>query len=542
MKAWGIAACTATLGLSQLTLATPASAQAITSRGTEDAKAACEALIKLTPKDTRLTLAALISDGTKVRDIAYPEHCRVTGIIEERVGVNNVKYGTMFELRLPSKWNERYFFQGQGGTGGSVQDAVGLPSPPSEQTALTKGYASVTFDGGHQGGDPTFGLDPKARDDFAFHSMDVAAIVTKELVRDYYKAAPRYSYFSGCSNGGRQGMKFSQAFPHHFDGILAGSATYRLAVSYAATSNEIQQLTAIAPKNADGDPILANALSDGDIKLLSNDILAVCDGKDGVVDGMVSNTNACQFADYDPGRLQCTGAKTDSCLSGDQVRALRNIYGVLRNSKGEALYSPLAWDPAIVDPQWRNWKLGKSQTKATDAIRARFANTSIGYLYLTPPDPDFNAMKFDLDVHPAKLATVAPTMDAASPDLKAFRARGGKILWWHGMMDPSTPANDVIRYYEEMTKATTGSFEESQKFARIFLAPGVGHCDGGQGLERFDAFGALVDWVENGKAPERILATGKTFPGRTRPLCNWPAYAHYNGSGDINDAANFTCR
>ncbi len=505
---------------------------------------ACGALANVGLPDTLITSTGLNGEGaTSAGGVPLPEHCVVRGTIEPRTGIpDNRPYGTMFELRVPTNWNGRFFFQGQGGTGGSVVAATGQTQlPPGNSPPLAAGWAVVSFDGGHEGGDVLFGLDPKAKIDFAYHSMDVAAVTAKALISAYYGQGPRRSYFAGCSNGGRQGMMFSQRFPTYFDGIIAGSATYRLSVSYVDSAWGLQQLTAVAPPGATGAPILANAFSNADLTLVANDILAVCDGKDGVVDGMVLNTNTCNFEDYDPARLQCAGAKTSTCLTTGQVTALKNAQRGARTSKGKQLYNTWPWDPGIGGAQWRSWKLGSSTTPVPNAIKYSFCSTSVGYLYLTPPVPGFDCLTMNFDTDPARLAQNS-ILDADNPDLTAFQEHGGKILWYHGTVDPSTPYTEIVRYYDNMSDVTKGHAQKTSDFARLFVVPGFGHCNGGSGLDRFDPLTPMVNWVEKGIAPEEMTATGTNFPGRSRPLCVYPETASYDGSGSVEDAASFSCR
>jgi feruloyl esterase len=504
----------------------------------------CAALASAALPDTVITSTVLNADGaTSAAGVPLPEHCVVRGTIEGRTGIpDNRAYGTMFELRVPTKWNGRFFFQGQGGTGGSVVAATGQSQlPPGNPPPLAAGWAVVSFDGGHQGGDVLFGLDPKAKTDFAYHSMDIAAVTAKALITEYYGQGPRRSYFAGCSNGGRQGMMFSQRFPTYFDGIIAASSTYRLSVSYVDSAWGLQQLTAIAPPDANGAPIMASAFSSADLALVASDILVVCDARDGVVDGMVLNTSACNHEDYDPARLTCDGAKTPACLTAAQVTALKNIQRGARNSKGKQLYNLWPWDPGIGGTQWRSWKLGSSTGPVPNAIKYTFCSTSVGYLYLTPPVPGFDCLTMNFDTDPARLAQNS-FLDADNPDLTAFHEHGGKILWYHGTVDPSTPYTETLRYYENMQDATRGHSQKTTDWARVFVVPGFGHCNGGSGLDRFDPLTPMVNWVERGIAPEVMIATGNNFPGRSRPLCVYPKTAFYKGSGSIEDASSFTCR
>ncbi|HVZ44006.1 MAG TPA: tannase/feruloyl esterase family alpha/beta hydrolase [Ramlibacter sp.] len=502
--------------------------------------AACTALAGKPLVDGSITSAAIVS-GEQSGGVSLPENCKVTGKLEARIGVNNVAYATNFEVRLPTTWNRRFYLQGQGGTGGSVVAAYGTNQPTGQAPALSKGFAVVSFDGGHSGSTPVFGLDPKAVYDFAYHSMDIATVAAKSIVNSYYGQAPAYSYAVGCSNGGRQMMELAQRFPNYFDGILAGSATYRLSVSYVDAAWGIQAVHNAAPTDSQGNHIDANAFSQADLNLVAADLLSVLDGKDGLVDGVVSNVAASGFSTYDPGRLQCTGDKTPQCLTSAQVGAMRALFSGAKNSAGQSLYSSWPWDPGLSGSQWISWKLGTSQTPVPNSIKAAFADTSIGYLYLDPPDPNFKALNFNFDTDPQRLAMTGPLLDADNPDLSPFVAHGGKIMWWHGMADPSTPITDVIRYYTRMA-AATHSAGAADTYARVFAAPGVGHCGGGPGLDNFPALDALMQWVEKGVAPDSMVATGTAVPGRSRPICPWPQYASYKGSGDVNDAANFVCK
>lgn len=501
--------------------------------------AACSAMASRSVLNGSITSASIVAAGQVVDGATLPEHCKVNALLEPRTGVDGVRYGTNFELRLPTRWNERFFFQGQGGSGGSVAAAYGTQQPVGQPPALSMGFAVVSFDGGHQGSAVTFGLDPKAKRDFAYNSMDIVTVAAKQLVQDYYKKPPVFSYAAGCSNGGRQVMNLSQRFPTYYDGILAGAATHRLSAGFVESAWGIQAVNETAPANERGERIHANAFSEADLALVSADLLAVLDGRDGLVDGVVSNTNASVFENYDPGRLQCSGAKTPSCLTAQQVAGLRKLHSGARNSAGQKLYGSWSWDPGISGSQWRQWKLGTSQTGVPNSIRAAFADAQIGYLYLEPAEPGFKALQMDFDKDPPRMARTGPEMDANNPDLSRFAANGGKIMWYHGMIDVSSPASEIVDYYLRMAQATRGY--DAADFARVFLVPGLGHCGGGPGLGNFPALPALMDWVEKNQAPDRMIATGPTVPGRSRPLCAWPRWPRYAGSGDINNAANFVC-
>jgi feruloyl esterase len=292
-------------------------------------------------------------------------HCRVSGRFGERTGADGKPYHIGFELRLPLAWNGRLLYQGGGGNDGVVRPAVGLQAAPGY--ALNRGFAAVTTDAGHQGPTADFGFDPLARVDNAYNAHDKMAVLAKDLVRRYYGKPADKSYFIGCSGGGRQGMMFTQRFPSYFDGVIAMAPAMR--VSKGATIGAAwytQALLAAAPAGADGQPVLSQALSDGDLGLLRQGILDLCDAQDGLVDGLVSNPAACRF---DVASLQCAGAKQASCLAAPQVVALQKIFGGARDSSGRPLYFGWPWDPGIGHPQndWRAWKLGSSPTAVANS-------------------------------------------------------------------------------------------------------------------------------------------------------------------------------
>jgi len=257
-----------------------------------------------------------------------PAHCIVRGTIDPRNGRDGVAYGIGFELRLPARWNSRFFFQGGSGTDGTLAPAYGTinSADGASNVALMQGYAVVSTDGGHENAllktSAAFGVDPQARIDYGYDAIDRTATTAKSLLAAAYGKGADHSYFVGCSNGGRQGMQFSQRFPGSFDGIVAGDPVMDLGAITAAEVWGLQQVAAIAPKDASGATLWHEAYSASDRQLYTNAYLKACDAADGVVDGMVQNAAACHF---DPATLQCSGSKTDGCLSAAQVAALREL-------------------------------------------------------------------------------------------------------------------------------------------------------------------------------------------------------------------------
>ncbi len=467
-------------------------------------------------------------------------HCRLTGQMAPRTGQDGKPYHIGFELRLPTQWNGRLLYQGGGGNDGVVRPAVGPQAAPGY--ALNRGFAVVTTDAGHQGPTADFGFDPQARLDNAYVAHGRVAQTAKDLVRGFYNRAADRSYFIGCSGGGRQGMMFTQRFPSMFDGVIAMAPAMRVSSGATiAAAWDTQALQAIAPAGADGKPVLSRALSPGDLGVLREGILQACDKDDGVVDGLVSHPAACRF---DVKSLQCAGAKTAQCLSPDQVGALQKMFAGARNSAGQPLYFSWPWDPGIGHPanDWRMWRLGDSQTAAANSRHVFLMQDALQGYFVTPPDRSLSIYRFDFDRDPARMAAHSWIFDtAADARLDAFHARGGKLLIAHGLADGIFSPHESIDYYQRLQKARGEA--ATADFARLFLIPGMGHCQGGASTDSWDGLGALVDWVEKGQAPERILAKGTAvYPKRSRPLCPFPQHAHYNGSGDPEDAANFSCR
>jgi feruloyl esterase len=497
----------------------------------------CSAIQKLVFADTVIKTSTLVADGAvSSGDVKMPAHCAVTGEINPRTGVNGVHYGTNFELRLPLAWSGRFQFQGGGGVDGSVPKAFGTLRTGVTPT-LSQGSAVVTSDMGHTGTssrDATFGLDPQARIDWGYNSMDKVTVLSKDIITRFYGKAPQYSYYIGCSGGGRQGMMMSQRFPDYFDGVVSGAPILEQHTAQIGSMQVLQEFTAIAPKNTEGNPILAQAFSDDDLKLISNKVLNKCDALDGVTDGIIENYAACKF---DAAELQCTGAKDASCLSTGQASALNKVMAGPRNAKGEELYLPIPWDSGIA--YWRTNMLGTSTTAVPNA--AKYTNQSIRYVFMTPPRPDFDYLKFDFETDPATMLASASFTTTNSPNYDGFKAHGAKALVYVGLSDSLINPAGVNRWYQNLV-THNGGLEATQKFARFFNVPGMGHCRGGDALDTFDPVTAIINWVEKKQPPEFLLASGQKFPGRSRPICAYPKAALYSGSGSVDNPANFSCR
>jgi hypothetical protein len=470
-------------------------------------------------------------------------HCTVTGAMNPRTGQDGKPYYIGFQLSLPDQWNGRFLYVGGGGNDGTLRDTTASPQA-GIKSPLAQGYAVVSTDAGHQGTLAAgFGFDPQARTDHAYNAHDKTAQAAKALIAQRYGRGPDRSYFQGCSGGGRQGMMFSQRFPAYFDGIVATAPAMRVSsgATIAAMWNNIE-FTKAAPLDGSGKPILAQAFSNADLNLVAGAVTAACDAADGAADGMVNNFRACTF---NPAVLQCSGAKTDSCLSAPQVTALQRVFAGPRNSAGVSLYAGQPWDPGIAAGGWRAWTLGTSGTATPNSAYNALMSDALRHEFFTPPDPGFDILAFNFDTDPARMEAFSAVYDThRDATLSAFKARGGKLLFVHGMADPIFSALDTQAYYERLA-TNNGGLAAVQSFSRAFFVPGMNHCGGGPATDAFDSLQAVVDWVEKGQAPEVIAAaapaTSAYFPNRTRPLCPYPKFAKYKGSGSLEDAANFTC-
>lgn len=521
---------------------------------------------------------------------ALPAHCEIVGTINKRVmtvgAVNGQSIAIGYHMRLPdnAQWNGRFYFMGGGGQNGVLGDALGTREGRHMANGLSLGYAVISQDSGHDntlnflpnaGGTAAFGLDPQARSDFYYNSYDKVTLLGKALIQKFYGKAPDKSYFVGCSEGGRQALMMSQRFPSHFDGLLAGAPvlhTPKLSPAGAAT---VQAFVPVATANglvdSAGLPAVNKVFTDPDLQLVANAVAQTCDALDGVTDGIVANyqqcTNAVIYSSL--ATLTCTGAKTAACLTAAQIAAIKTSMAVPKNAKGEPIYSDWPWDPGMAgsnngtfNAEWRSWFMGTFGAPANDARKISTGAPSLSMLWTTPPNviPTTQFASFILNYDVSSLSpdsaknfpasgiyTESPgaVHPQDSVDLSTFRNRGGKLLIYHGVADSAVSFNDTKVWFDAMSAnmgSTTGDF------AKFFPVPGMNHCRGGPSTDTFDMLTPLVEWVEKGTAPSKIIATasapayfGAAVAARSRPLCPHPTYARYSGRGDINDAANFFC-
>ena len=438
-----------------------------------------------------------------------PAFCRVTATLTP-TSDSDIR----IEVWLPAAgWNGKFQAVGNGGwLGAIVHPALG--------GALRRGYATAATDTGHTSGvmDASWALGhPEKVTDFAWRAVHLMTVRAKAIVAAFYGAPPKYSYWNGCSSGGKQGLKEAQRFPEDFDGIVAGAPandwTHLTASSVWAGLVVLQDKASYIPKEK--------------YALLHKAALDACDALDGVTDRLIDDPRQCRF---DPAVLRCTADDAPSCLTGAQVTSARRLYGPATFSNGKEFFpglepgSELGWGFLLGGPE----------------------PTAIGsthYKYLVHADPAWDPRTIDFD----KDVPLADTLDggaiaATSTDLGAFKARGGKLISYHGWTDALIVPRSTINYYEKVA-AASGGLEKTRDFFRLFMAPGMDHCAGGEGPSRFDAIAALEDWVERGKAPDVLVASHRNGGGtdRTRPLCAYPKRAKWKGTGSTDDAANFAC-
>ncbi|WP_423595257.1 tannase/feruloyl esterase family alpha/beta hydrolase [Roseateles sp. MS654] len=492
-----------------------------------------------------------------------PAHCKVNGALNSRIGIDGKPYAIGFELRtpLPTAWNGKFFFQGGGGTNGLIVPATGNLLNAPAGTALERGYAVVSTDGGHNTGqsDVSFGIDPQARSDYGYNAVGQVTMVAKKIVHARYGQLPARSYLLGCSNGGRDAMVASSRFAHQFDGYVATNPGFNLPKAAIAQQWDTQQfMSAATAGQLPKDAFPATALH-----LVAQSVLAKCDALDGVADGMVNDRVACQGAFSIASDVPtCSGAPDAGCLTAAQKTALQNVFGGARDSANRSLYASWPLDPGVSGQNWRFWKLDAGF--APLPFNTLIGAGAMGYVFSTPPDaPDLAdgglgyQLGFSMDTAAAKISATTATykesalefMTPPNPtQLTTLKARG-KLIVVHGTADPVFSPNDTIAWYDALKAADASA----SNYARLFLVPGMNHCGGGPATDRFDMLAALEDWVEKGTAPDAVRAAvnaadpdvvAAAWPARrSRPLCAYPKQAMLKtGVTDTEDAASFECR
>lgn len=328
----------------------------------------------------------------------------------------------------------------------------------------------------------------------------------------------------------------AERYPTLFNGIVAGDPGFNLARAAIAEMWNVAHLDAVAPQDPSGRPILSEALTTSDLRLVSRAVLRACDALDGLRDGMINNLAACRTA-FDPKVLLCRRGAHGDCLSAAKIGALAALFGGPRDSAGHRLYAGWPYDAGIAAPGWRLWKLGTSRTAVPNGLDATLGLDAMRYYFMTPPDPGVTPATFDFDRALRLTQQTRAVNDATGTFFSSFIAHGGKLIIYQGASDPVFSPAAIVAWYRELI----AQYGQPQRWARLFLVPGMNHCAGGPATDEFDALGAIVRWTEARRPPARLVARGTAFPGVTRPLCPYPQYARYRG-GDPKSGTSFACQ
>jgi feruloyl esterase len=483
------------------------------------AAAACESLMALKLPAGTVTLAKVeqapglpgfkIVTGAPPRAGSLPDVCRVAATLRPSPD-SEIK----LEVWMPaSNWNGKYQAVGNGAFNGTINYSAMM-------TALARGYATSSTDTGHTGPGASFGLGhPEKVIDFGWRAVHETAVVSKQIIASYYGNDPKFSYWNGCSAGGRQAMKEAQRFPADFNGIIAGAPGLDWTGRAAQAVRIAQRL----------EKMDAARLREPQRQLLHASVVASCDAIDGVKDGVIENPKRCKF---DPGVLECKGSDETSCLTTPQVETARLIYSAAINPKTQRAINGL--EPGS--------ELGWTDLGWTASARATGLDQ---FRFLVFGDPNWDVQKFHFETDIVRAEeTDNDTINALDPNLKPFISGGGKLIQYHGWSDPQIAPAGTTQYYERVLQASGGRDRVHDSY-RLFMAPGMGHCSGGEGPNTFDMVTALEQWVEAGIAPDHITASVRRPTAqveRTRPLCPYPQVAVYKGTGSTDDASNFACR
>ena len=472
--------------------------------GAQGSAANCAQLATLKLPDIRITDATAVPAATTGGIRAA--HCRVNGVIGTEI---------KFTLLLPDQWNKKFFMGGGGGFVGSVQNTAAA--------TVNQGYATVGTDTGHQAAftDASWAYNNlERRVNFGYLAVHRTADTAKAIIARYYGSEATRSYFTGCSRGGGQAFMEAQRYPQDFDGIIAGAPAFDWTGIGAQMVRNMQVLFP-DPKN------LTPMFTLDELKILESRVVEACDAKDGVKDGILNDPRQCAF---DISTLPFTEAKK---------AALKAVYAPTVNRDGE-IYPGQPFGGEGQSAGWPAWITGNPTTPTPGAPSLRFAFGTGMFKYLVFNDPEWDYTKYELNNLKKDGVQAAAYLNATDPNLDAFKARGGKLILWHGWADPALTPLASIRYNDQVNARDKSAAD----YFRTFLLPGVLHCAGGAGPDNVDWSSVIVDWVENGRAPSRVVArkitNGETT--RTRPLCAYPQKAEYTGTGSTDDEKSFVCK
>src|SRR5262245_22569032 len=481
--------------------------------------ASCEDLAKLALPSAVITSARAVAAGTFVpaanRNGAPPEQanfaslpafCRVTATLKPSSDSD-----IRIEVWLPmSGWNGSFQGVGNGGWAGTIGYA-------SLVAAVKAGYAAASTDTGHVGNSAAFAVGhPEKLIDMGYRAVHEMTVQGKTIVNAFYGSAPKVSMFDGCSQGGRQAITEANRYPGDYDAIIAGApAIYNMALHAARVA-----LNAALQRTPE------SRIPREKYAMVHAAVLQACDAPDGVKDGVLDDPLRCSF---DPKVLECKGADGPACLTPEQVETMRMLYAPLKNAKGD-IYSPPLLQPGT--------ELGWDTLAGAQPVGTAFE----AFRYIVFKDPAWTVSRFNPLTDIAKaLAADEGILSLTNPNLTPYFGRGGKLLVYHGWQDPQVPAQNTVRFFNDVVKTTSPSVVG--RSIQLYMIPGMNHCRGGPGPNEFDQVAAMEEWIKAGNAPKQIIAAHDTdgVVDRTRPLCPYGQVARWKGTGSTNDAANFAC-
>jgi feruloyl esterase len=479
--------------------------------------ATCDSLVGL--RLDNVTITAVESVGAGAFELAggrggprmitdLPAFCRVTATLTP-----TTDSAIRMELWMPSPdtWNRRYLAVGNGAFAGTIGTNAMLDP-------LRRGYVTSSTDTGHEGNQGAFALNENLMVDFAYRAVHEMAETSKTLIDAFYEAAPTYSYFNGCSTGGRQALTAAQRYPLDFDGIVGGAPAI-----YASHLQGAQVWMGRLGEIVPGGRLTAESRV-----LLADAAVNACDLNDGVADGVIGRPDMCRFDPLESNLICGTGSSPAACLTPAEATLASRMYEGPKDANGGTLF------PGLARGSERGWGgiLGpEPMALAADVYR-----------YFVYQDADWDYRDFDAATDiPYGEQVLGESLDAIDPDLSVFVGNGGKLLIYHGWADWGISPYNSVNYYQSVVDRMGPDVDSS---VRLFMLPGVGHCSGGEGPDTWDSISAIDAWVTDGDAPDRIVASRirEGAPDRTRPLCAYPAQAVYDGTGSTDEASNFVCQ
>lgn len=457
---------------------------------------------------------------TKTELAAYtdadPEHCRVTG----RIAGSDIN----FVAKLPTTWNGKAQMTGSGGFQGALAVAATTPLGLTS-SALSKGYVDYITDSGHSSSDIAWFLNDEALTNFAGLSHQRVTLAVQAIMKEHYGKDAERTYFQGCSGAGHIALVMAQRFPRLFDGIIAAAPAPNFVGTFLGWQKPVKALA-----------VPGAVPSQAKLTTLARAVRQQCDKLDGVEDGIVSNPLACSF---DPEPLRCTGSDHDGCLNDAQMNYVREQTRDIQFQDGSLLVKGLRLVGAEDDPgNWLQW-----QTPSPSTGESPFYRNVKQVVQVLTRDVQADPLTYSISEDELNIKNLSRWIDAWPANLSEFGAAGRKLIIWNGTADTPVPFENQIVYHDAAV-ASLGGPANAQQTLRTFFPPGVNHCGIGKGAGVADYLVALDVWVTKNQPPDHLIASNLDADGKvtmTRPLCAYPTWPRYKGSGDVNNASSFTC-